>query len=130
MVLENIKENREYLLPMLGEYRVQTYLVFLQTLVVLCGGAWLWLCARFNDLNLNPKAENYLVVALKEWGFLAILVPLAWAGLTIYFERNGPSWFTARWTLVTGLLLALGLTVVFFSAGRLLHPPRGPIQVF
>ena len=73
---------------MLEEYRIQTYFLALQSLVILAGS---------------------LLVA--SWTILLLVFPIIWALGTIKLEASDVGWFTRRWTFISGLF---SLPILFF----------------
>ena len=53
---------------------------------------------------------------VRNWGFLLILIPLGWVALTIWLERTQASWFSKRWTLMTGIGLGIALGCYVFAS--------------
>jgi len=99
------------------EYRMQTVLALLQAGTVVFGSFLVGLvlksmgyAERFDELPL-------LYRFIRNWGFMLILIPLAWTVATIWMERH-EAWFSKRWTLVSGLALlgALAFWMVILAA--------------
>lgn len=69
-----------------------------------------------------------LALFVREWGFLFILIPGLWVAGTVWLESNPRFDFTSRWTMVTGVLVFVGLAWLMFvsvilgsGAGRIIQ---------
>ncbi|MEK7948864.1 hypothetical protein [Luteolibacter soli] len=99
-----------------GEFRVQAVLAALQSGIVIAGSL---LTATILKARGYPETFSVLPLKLsfvRNWGFLLILLPLVWALATIWLERRQPDWFSKRWTVGTGVLLAAWLGWFLFTA--------------
>jgi cell division protein FtsW (lipid II flippase) len=100
----------------LREYAVQTAVAALQCAIIQVGtivSTVLLRSAGYPDDSRNWPA---LPAWIREWGPLAFAVPAAWVIATILLERHRSEWFTKRWTLVSGLLVALLLVLTYLTA--------------
>jgi hypothetical protein len=102
------------------EYRTQTYIGAVQLLAVIAGS--LFLRASVNALEdlLNPDYYpdplKYLR-PLSQYGWTLILIPIAWVVLTIRGERSDLWWATKSLTIGSGIVIILGILVLFGWAG-------------
>jgi len=101
------------------EFKIQGILAAMQSVLIVGGcmmtGTMLKAMGypeRFTELPIQ-------MLFIRNWGFLMILVPLAWVIATIWLERNQAAWFTKRWTVGTGIavLFCLGWYLIG-SVGR------------
>jgi len=96
------------------EYRTQTILAILQSLLILAGS--LIGPAMSGASGVSDDVLPLSIVLVKNWGFLFVVIPLIWALGTIRLEARSDHWFTRRWTIVSGVLLLVGL---FYFFGRM-----------
>ncbi len=102
----------------LNEYRMQTILTLLQAGAIVFGSFMVGVTLKTMGYPDRFQELPLLYLFVRNWGFMLIVIPLVWAGATIWMERH-ENWFTKRWTLVSGL--ALFVSIVFWMvimAGR------------
>jgi hypothetical protein len=102
------------------EYRPQTYICAVQTLVVIAGTLILGAVVKGLDDMLTPDVVpdplRYLR-PLGRYGWILVLVPIAWVVLTIWGERSDLWWATNAFTVGSGLIILLGIVALFGWAG-------------
>lgn len=102
------------------EYRVQTYIGAVQLLAVIAGSLILRMSVKGMEDLLNPDYYpdplKYLR-PLSQYGWTLILIPIAWVVLTIRGERSDLWWATRSFTIGSGIVIILGLLVLFGWAG-------------
>ena len=98
-----------------NKYRVQSIFILLQTAVILGGSL---LTRVFLKSNGYPDADfpfRPLPVFIRDWGLLLLIAPICWTLLSLWLEQNR-GWFSNRWTIVSGFLLLIGLTLLLISS--------------
>jgi len=98
------------------EYAVQGALAAAQCAVIQVGSivsVVLLRSAGYPDLNRDWPA---LPAFIREWGPVAFVIPGAWVIATILLEQQRPYAFSKRETLISGVLLAGLLVVVYVIA--------------
>lgn len=93
----------------------QTYLVALQCLAVV-GGTLLvaGVVEGAEDLLVHPESAALGVARLLgRYGLFLLLLPAAWAFLTIRAERSHAAWASKGLTVLSGTLLLAALAVLF-----------------
>lgn len=91
------------------EFKVQSVFAVLHSALIIGGSM---ATAALMKARGFPDPEQFwhpLPMFVRSWGFLLILVPGAWVAATIWLERNRSESFSARWTLVTGVLVLAAL---------------------
>ena len=95
------------------EYAVQTALAALQCAVIQVGTLISTILLRSAGYPDPAVDWPWLPVQIREWGPLAFAIPGLWVIATILLERREAGAFTKRWTVVSGLLLAVLLAGVY-----------------
>ena len=95
------------------EYAVQTALAALQCAVIQVGTLISTILLRSAGYPDPAVDWPWLPVMIREWGPLAFAIPGVWVTATILLERRDAGTFTKRWTIVSGLLLAVLLAGVY-----------------
>lgn len=98
------------------EYAVQTAVAALQCAVIQVGTIVSTVLLRSAGYPDESRSWPALPAWIREWGPLAFAVPAAWVIATILLEQNRSEWFTKRWTFGTGVLVAVGLTLIYVQA--------------
>jgi len=102
------------------EYRPQTYIGAVQLLAVLAGSLILRLSVKgmedFMNPDLAPDPLRYLR-PLSQYGWSLVFIPIVWVGLTIRGERSDLWWATKSLTIGSGVVILLGIVVLFGWAG-------------
>lgn len=99
----------------LREYASQTVIASLQVVAVVWGV--LGVTAILNTITYGGAAwvfKGSMATFIKGWGFVFLLVPVAWVLGTVGAE-NRVEWFSKRWTIVTGIILFLALIYFFLG---------------
>ena len=91
-------------------YRIQTILVLIQSGIIVVGSLLTGVILKAMGYPDRFQQIPLKLLFVRNWGFLLILIPLVWAGGTIWMERSQP-WHTKRWTMVSGLCLAAWLVL-------------------
>lgn len=98
-------------LCLVGQHRMQTVLALFQVGTIWIGsmgvGAVLKIMGFSDSQEMCP-----LVMFVRNWGFVLMLIPIAWVWVTLRLELHQP-WYSKRLTLVTGLLLLASLAWFF-----------------
>ena len=112
----------------LREYSIQSVFAVLDSTLIIGGSlmtAALMKARGFPDSN---QFCHPLALFVREWGFLFILIPGLWVAGTVWLESNPRFDFTSRWTMVTGVLVFVGLAWLMFvsvilgsGAGRIIQ---------
>lgn len=92
-----------------GEYRMQTIFILLQAGVIVLGSLLTGAMLKARGYTDHLYELPFLVLFVRNWGFMLILISLAWACGSIWMDRH-LEWYTKRWTLVSGLCLLASLT--------------------
>jgi|688.fasta_scaffold50459_3 hypothetical protein len=92
----------------LQQYRIQTLFALLQSGVILFGSLLTGAIMKSMELAAQMEKVPLILRFVRDWGFLLILIPLAWIALTIRLERVC-DWHTKRWTFISGLCLLAAL---------------------
>jgi hypothetical protein len=96
---------------LVDQHRTQTILALFQVGTILVGSIGIGAILKamgFSDI----QEMSWLVIFVRNWGFILVLIPVVWVLMTIWMELH-QSWYSKRLTLVSGLLL-LGSLVWFF----------------
>lgn len=91
------------------EYMPQIVLASLQSLVVLMGSMF---TATILKAFGYPESRAHwppASVFVRNWGVSLVLIPFIWVIATIWMERLHAGWFSRRWTILSGLLILIGL---------------------
>ena len=103
------------------EYRAQTYLGALQLLAVVGGTLLLRMAVKImgdGDYEYAGFRDPLgFARPLNEHGWVLLVVPLLWIGLTIRGEQSDHRWASKRMTIVSGLVTLFGLMALFGAAG-------------
>lgn len=60
----------------------------------------------------------WILVFVRNWGFLLLVLPFAWVVMTIWMEFHH-TWYSKRYTILSGLLLMASLISFFiYMAAR------------
>ena len=100
----------------LRQYAVQTAVAALQCAVIQAGTIISTVLLRSAGYPDESRDWPALPAWVREWGPLAFAIPALWVAGTILLERHRSEWFSKRWTLVSGLLLAGGLLLLYIVA--------------
>ena len=98
-----------------GEYTVQGILACLQSLVIIGGCLFTAVALKVRGYPDKFTELPLWLAFVRNWGFLLILIPLAWVCSTIWLERNRSDEFSKRWTIVTGIVVAVALGIFLFA---------------
>ena len=85
------------------EYRVQGIFGVLHSLLIVGGCLFTGVILKARGYPDDFTELPLQLAFVRNWGFLLILIPLSWAVLTIWLERSQASWFSKRWTVLTGI---------------------------
>ena len=100
-------------MSVLREHGTQSVLTVLQATVVVAGS----MCTATILKALGyPESHDMwpsLSVFVRNWGFLFLIIPASWAITTLWLERHQSSWFSKRWTLITGIIVLAALSFLF-----------------
>ena len=91
-----------------NEYRVQSVLALLQAGVIVGGCLFTGTILKARGYPDQFTEIPFLLLFVRNWGFLLILIPLVWAVLTIRMEQRS-EWFSRRWTAISGFALLAAL---------------------
>lgn len=86
-------------------HRLQTIFVILQVLVIMIGSlvtGGMMKIMGYDDA-FSERWSPFLRF-IRNWGFLLILIPLAWTIFTVALEQRA-YWYSKRWTMGSGLLV-------------------------
>lgn len=90
-------------------HRLQTIFVLLQVGVIMAGSLTTGAMMKVMGYQEGIRVDVLLLLLfVRDWGFLLILIPLAWTFLTITLEQRA-YWYSKRWTIGSGLLVLAGL---------------------
>lgn len=95
------------------QHRPQTILALLQAGTVLVGSIGIGAMLKalgYSDIQGLP----WILVFVRNWGFLLLAIPLAWVLVTIWMEFHH-TWYSKRYTILSGLLLIASLVWFFIS---------------
>ena len=100
-------------------HRMQTIFVLLQVSVIMAGslitGAIMKIMG-YED-TFSERWSPFLRF-IRNWGFLLIMIPMAWTILTVAMEQRA-YWYSKRWTMGSGLLVLASLVwLVVYAIGR------------
>lgn len=94
------------------QHRTQTILSLFQVGTILVGSIGIGAILKAVGTS-DSQQISWLLLFVRNWGFLLILIPVGWVVATIWMEFHH-SWYSKRFTLVTGLLLWASLMWFFF----------------
>lgn len=95
-----------------NKHRIQSIFILLQTGVILGGTLLTRASLKLNGYPSEDFRFPPLPVFIRGWGWLLFIAPVCWTFLSLWMEQNR-SWFSNRWTLVSGCLLLIGLILLF-----------------
>jgi hypothetical protein len=98
------------------EYAVQAAFAALQCAVIQVGTLISTLLLRSAGYPDPAVDWPWLPVLIREWGPLAFAIPGAWVIATILLEQRDAGAFTKRWTVVSGLVVAVLLAGIYVLA--------------
>ena len=104
------------------QHRIQTIMVALHVMIIIVG---MCILSALEDLLKDCEGARWpgMVRAISRGGLGMLLIPVAWAGLTIYLERMDTGWYRRSWTLLSGITIWLGLAWLFLACiGEVLNP--------
>lgn len=83
-------------------------------------------------LKVQGYPDTFTVLPLeiafvRNWGFLLILIPLAWVIITIWLERHRAEWFSKRWTIASGI--GVGVALGWYLLGTMARAGSSLINV-
>lgn len=100
-------------------HRLQTIFILLQFGVIMAGSLTAGVILKVMGYEEgNNQAKPFYILFVRNWGFLLILIPLAWTFTTISMERR-TDWFSKRWVVGSGLTVLLALS--WFLVGVILR---------
>jgi len=105
-------------MPPLSFSKPQTVLGLLQSAIVVAGSLFVVL-----GLRIGGGIEGYendwwpMPLFIRHFGFAFLSIPVAWVISTLWAETHHASWFSSRWTIVSGIGLMVGLACFFFFTG-------------
>jgi hypothetical protein len=102
----------------LREYAVQGALAAAQCAVIQVGSIVSVVLLRSAGYPDPSRDWPVLPAFIREWGPVAFAIPGAWVIATILLEQQRPDRFSKRETLITGVLLA-GLLVLIYVVASL-----------
>jgi hypothetical protein len=91
------------------EFMTQSIFAVLQSALIIGGSLTTGVLMKARGFADPNQFGHPWAVFVRNWAFLLILIPGAWVVATIWLERNRGSDFSTRWTVVTGLLVVVGL---------------------
>jgi hypothetical protein len=97
---------------MISEIHISARIALLQVFVVMVGVFMTraaFMISRYPESNLD---WNGLALLVRNYGFILLLIPVAWTITVTCLEHYCPSWWSRRWTLTTGILILAALTVL------------------
>ena len=59
---------------------------------------------------------NAVPLFVRNHGYVLMLVPVGWVVAALYYENYGKGGWSRRWTVVSGMLLLVGLAFLFLWA--------------
>jgi hypothetical protein len=99
------------------EYRNQTYIGAVQLLAVLAGSLILRATVKGLDESFSPYVDVEdpftFLRPLGQYGWILVLIPISWVFLTIYGEQSDIWWSTKSLTIVSGVMILLGIVTLF-----------------
>jgi hypothetical protein len=80
-----------------------------------------------------PEAKalwNAFPLFVRNYGFVFLIIPLAWTGMVLWLENKSTGRWTSRWTFVSGLILLVALVLLFlWTYGNPYSFRKEPIQM-
>ena len=100
-------------------HRLQTIFVLVQAFVIIAGSLTTGATMKLMGYEEGNGMELPLLpLLIRNWGFLLIVIPLAWTVLTIALEQR-TDWHSKRWMIASGLLVLVLLGwLVVYAIGR------------
>ncbi|MEM1082797.1 MAG: hypothetical protein AAGI48_01635 [Verrucomicrobiota bacterium] len=98
------------------EFRTQAIIAALQCTLIIAGSMMVATMMKSMGYPEASYDSRPLLLFIRSWGFLLILIPLAWVLITIYLERRSSEGFTKRWTIASGVFLFILLLGFFMGA--------------
>ena len=96
---------------MMEQYRTQTILALFHVGTILVGTIGIGAVLKTSGFSEGQEMSR-LAIAVRNWGFALVMVPVAWDFVTIRMEIHR-WWHSKRITLVSGLLLWAALAWFF-----------------
>jgi hypothetical protein len=100
------------------EYAVQGALAAAQCAVIQVGSIVSTVLLRSAGYPDSERDWPVLPALIREWGPLAFGIPAAWVIATIILEQQRPDRFSKRETIITGVLVA-GFLVLIYTVASL-----------
>lgn len=97
----------------MSAYRTQTYFAAIQAILIIGGS--LMTAVILKSMGYPDRFSHlpFSLALVRNWGFLLLAIPLAWALITIRLEQRHDRWFSRRWTFISGFALLAGLACFF-----------------
>ena len=91
------------------EYRIQGIFGALHSALIVGGCMMVATVLKVRGYPEKFTELSFQVAFVRNWGFLLILIPLAWVIITIWMERHRAAWFSKRWTIASGVGVGVAL---------------------
>jgi magnesium-transporting ATPase (P-type) len=114
---------------MIPEVHISVRIALLQFFTVIVGvfmtrAAFMML--GYPESNLD---WNGLALLLRNYGFILLLIPVAWTITVTYLENCSVGWWSRRWTLATGILIMAALAILLlWSYSNPYHFHKMPLR--
>ena len=105
---------------MTHEVNIAVRIALIQVLVVIIGVFMTRLAFTFGGYPDSDKDWNSLSLFIRNYGFLILLLPVAWTTVVVFLENRGSGHWSRPWTIGTGLFVLFALAALFLWSD--LHP--------
>lgn len=97
---------------MIPEVHISVRIALLQVFAVIVG---VFMTRASFMLSGYPESDldwNGLALLVRNYGFVLLLIPVAWTISATCLENNCAGWWSRRWTLTTGILILAALAIL------------------
>ncbi len=109
------------------EHKFQVYLVGLQALAIIAGSLIVTGYMKVFGTSDNDSHQwPWVLRMIRSYGFLLLLIPAAWAYLTVKLEINERIYYRPVWTIISGVVILAALAWLFCDSFMTVITPVYP----